>query len=538
MSTFDGLVAEFLEIRSESFPSLARSRCPRHVASVPNRAIVDFLRQHADMSPLLACFLSHIHSDHLAGLESLRSLFWYTGFASWIPPHANRPPSVYCSAVIREMLLRLERYPYRINYAKGILKARQQMYKHLHKVLAKKPLLLGTPTRIGLRPDHSIQATLFGANHCPGADMICAASATGFSYNPSIIEYTSGIRTLDKIYLGTSFVEDVPFQTKSEGLAELIRKVKEYPPDTVFHLQAWSYSYEDIWVALAKALNSAIHVDDYKLRVYVRCRPAQNQHGPDWHLTPEAPVLMGFMRSNEAHRATQVEGPTTILPRIIQFPYSRHSSYAELCLLVDLLEPRDVWPCTVNIKEWLQNGTPGRLPLETDHLLTNICIYLSSRTLFGPYCFGDSFAHNLRLNALTGVLLQEDAPSQARETQLTCSDLEADPSSSPPPPSAAARRARVTTRCSRRQRPIPGRPIVKSETCRQVQRLRATPRSGGCVEADGELPKQNIDEFRHGHDPEGADREDFSQQTQSLITSTPMRYSAARVDVYDQMLRK
>jgi ribonuclease BN (tRNA processing enzyme) len=87
------------------------------------------------MSPLLACFLSHIYSDHLAGLESLRSLFWYTGFASWIPPHANRPPSVYCSAVIREMLLRLERYPYRINYAKGILKARQQMYKHLHKVL-------------------------------------------------------------------------------------------------------------------------------------------------------------------------------------------------------------------------------------------------------------------------------------------------------------------------------------------------------------------------------------------------------------------
>lgn len=33
---------------------------------------VDFFRAHAGTPPL-ACFLSHVHSDHLAGLESLRS---------------------------------------------------------------------------------------------------------------------------------------------------------------------------------------------------------------------------------------------------------------------------------------------------------------------------------------------------------------------------------------------------------------------------------------------------------------------------------
>lgn len=43
--------------------------------------------------------------------------------------------SVYCSAATREILLRLERYPCRINYAKGILETRQQTFKHLHKVL-------------------------------------------------------------------------------------------------------------------------------------------------------------------------------------------------------------------------------------------------------------------------------------------------------------------------------------------------------------------------------------------------------------------
>jgi hypothetical protein len=38
-----------------------------------NDLVVDFFRNHPDAQPPLACFLSHVHSDHLAGLESLRS---------------------------------------------------------------------------------------------------------------------------------------------------------------------------------------------------------------------------------------------------------------------------------------------------------------------------------------------------------------------------------------------------------------------------------------------------------------------------------
>lgn len=41
---------------------------------------------------------------------------------------------------------------------------------------------------------------------------------------------------------------------------------------------------------------------------------------------------------------------------IITFPYSRHSSYAEQCHLVDAFKPRDVWPCTADFKEWSENG--------------------------------------------------------------------------------------------------------------------------------------------------------------------------------------
>ncbi len=43
-------------------------------------------------------------------------------------------------------------------------------------------------------------------------------------------------------------------------------------------------------------------------------------------------------------------------PGMITFPYSRHSSYEELCHLLSIFRPKDVWPCTVNRMDWLENG--------------------------------------------------------------------------------------------------------------------------------------------------------------------------------------
>lgn len=73
-----------------------------------------------------------------------------------------------------------------------------------------------------------------------------------------MIEYASGLKALDRVYLDTSFTEDVDFQTKAEGLHELIEKVTKYPKDTVFHFSAWTYGYEEVWIALAKTLNSQV----------------------------------------------------------------------------------------------------------------------------------------------------------------------------------------------------------------------------------------------------------------------------------------
>lgn len=44
------------------------------------------------------------------------------------------------------------------------------------------------------------------------------------------------------------------------------------------------------------------------------------------------------------------------LPNHIRFPYARHSSLPELRLLIQTFQPDDVWPCTVDTREWRIQG--------------------------------------------------------------------------------------------------------------------------------------------------------------------------------------
>jgi hypothetical protein len=64
------------------------------------------------------------------------------------------------------------------------------------------------------------------------------------------------------LYLDTTFASKKnpfrEFPSKAEGLAELLQKVQAYSGDTVFYFRAWTFGYEDVWIALSAALNSKV----------------------------------------------------------------------------------------------------------------------------------------------------------------------------------------------------------------------------------------------------------------------------------------
>ncbi|KAF2112199.1 beta-lactamase-like protein [Lophiotrema nucula] len=494
MSTFKGIVAEFPDIR------------------------IDYFRRHPEHKPPLACFLSHVHSDHLIGLEGLRA------------------PFVYCSAATREILLRLEKKHYRLNFARGILESRKVTYDKSMRRLAK-PLPLETPTEIELAPRNTIRVTLFDANHCVGAVMFLlegdgkAILYTGdiraetwwvnsLVQNPLLLPYTLHSRSLDCIYLDTTFAtKSQPyrdFPSKAEGIRELLAKVSNYPDGTIFYFHSWTFGYENVWIALSAYLRSRIHVDEYRHGLYSSLSSLTNKYLKEsGHEIREAPSLFGYRNGNrfqpgcltakqdvrlhscergtgcpvmDGDSATNVIHIIPIITRVngteiaelgagggkgdldvgddletdnaadigklmelcaatiedpelcskvlawleqtlneghgkieldgvmlydlsssdelslqalvsvlitqmnkttepgekrnetIRFPYSRHSSYAELCSLVEAFKPKDVFPCTVDEERW----TPE----------FSVC------SLFGAYCSADIFRHDTEMMVL------------------------------------------------------------------------------------------------------------------------------------------
>ncbi|KPI44217.1 Protein artemis [Cyphellophora attinorum] len=282
MSTFDGYVKEFPTIR------------------------IDYFRSDSSLPHPAACFLSHVHSDHLLGLESLKM------------------PFIFCSATTRRLLLRMEKYPHRINFQKGILESRKQHWKHLKKLLRALPL--HTPTMIELSPKLTINVTLIDANHCPGAVMfLIEGDGKAILYTgdvraepwwvnslvqvPSLLPYNCGLKRLDCIYLDTTFAPHDDkyrhFQTKAEGLRELITKVQQCQAERLaqsgkpptYYFRAWTLGYEQVWLTLANTLGTTIHVDPYQLRLF-DSKSDEVANAPGYH-TFEGPSLTGFEVGNK-----------------------------------------------------------------------------------------------------------------------------------------------------------------------------------------------------------------------------------------------
>jgi hypothetical protein len=91
--------------------------------------------------------------------------------------------------------------------------------------------------------------------------------------------------------------------------------------------------------------------------------------------------------------------------RSIRFPYSRHSSYYELCELVNAFKPKDVIPCTVDEDRWDPE--------------------LGMRNLFGAFCSEDIFRHDAEMMPIYEARLEQESDAKRdRESQqeTQCSD--------------------------------------------------------------------------------------------------------------------
>ena len=72
-----------------------------------------------------------------------------------------------------------------------------------------------------------------------------------------------------------------------------------------------------------------------------------------------------------AEGVTQVQEGDVQLPKIITFPYARHSSYAELRDLVRVFKPVDIYPCTVNKEDWHEGKSAHNFIPESVTTLTS-----------------------------------------------------------------------------------------------------------------------------------------------------------------------
>lgn len=65
-----------------------------------------------------------------------------------------------------------------------------------------------------------------------------------------------------------------------------------------------------------------------------------------------AKVVARTKRDTDSAKRSSTADARSELPSRITFPYSRHSSYSELCGLVEIFKPKDIYPCTVDHKGW------------------------------------------------------------------------------------------------------------------------------------------------------------------------------------------
>jgi hypothetical protein len=149
-------------------------------------------------------------------------------------------------------------------------------------------------------------------------------------------------------------------ELETGGVAEL---------DKLMELCAATIHDETLLSKILALLHEALGSNDGRVDLEMQLQKASAESQDGLSLQ----TLISALSANATRSAT-IEEPRN---RTIRFPYSRHSSYSELCDLVRAFDPLDVFPCTVDEANW----TPE----------------LSMQSLFGQHCSASTFRHDVEM---------------------------------------------------------------------------------------------------------------------------------------------
>ncbi|KAG0330276.1 hypothetical protein BG000_011762 [Podila horticola] len=238
MSTFDGLIREF--------PSIA----------------IDNFNTRPGVSVYL---LSHVHSDHLTGLAT-----------------KNWDSLIYCSQITAKWLPLLASRSKQIAHENGQTKSLQRKYAHLAPYL--RPLSTDQPHYLELQNGRKARCTLIPAHHCPGAVMFLLQDDrssilyTGDARNEAIdLEalrtmpmFSPGAPRIDRLYMDTTCCHPAfhSFPPRDQALSDLVSFITHRPRLAHYYFDAWTFGYEDVWIALARAFHTKVHISPYLYELY------------------------------------------------------------------------------------------------------------------------------------------------------------------------------------------------------------------------------------------------------------------------------
>uniref|UniRef100_A0A8D8Y9M6 Protein artemis n=1 Tax=Cacopsylla melanoneura TaxID=428564 RepID=A0A8D8Y9M6_9HEMI len=206
-----------------------------------------------------AFFLSHAHTDHMAGLNA--------SFGQLLIENPKK--KLYCSLITKELFSKLDKYCSGFDLDTLIV------------------LDIGLPHVLSIA-DKYVTVTLVPAGHCPGSvmflfevDDIRVLFTGDFRYDAKdigklkLLKNPDGtVKKIDNIYLDTTFAyeEYRDFPSRDQSLQAILTEVKNWlkkDESNVVNLELPArFAYEFVFVSIYQMLNMKVHVTPAKLDLY------------------------------------------------------------------------------------------------------------------------------------------------------------------------------------------------------------------------------------------------------------------------------